>query len=103
MQIVLALLAAIYGYAPEASDELKRLAYAGTPEPLAELLGGTAHHGSSGVMPNLSDGQHMAPHYVKLEDGTIIQMVAPTVNPDWFIVAYPDGPTLVFDYSDNFE
>ena len=106
----LTLLLALSGgsnYVPQASEGLERLAITGAPELLAKELndnGVSAFpvHGNSGIKINLTDGQHLAPHYVHLADGTIIQMVAPTVNHDWFIVAYPDGSVVLLDYSDTF-
>ena len=74
-----------------ASAALITLATTGNPEPLHEELGGEIIDSSTiSAQSVLLEEEHLAPNALRLEDGTMIAMVAPTITKDNFVV-FADG------------
>lgn len=71
-----------------ASAALIALATTGNPVPLQGELGGEIVESSAiNAASVLQADEHLAPKALKLEDGTMIAMVAPTITKDNFVVA----------------
>ena len=80
-----------------ASAALITLATTGNPVPLQEELGGEIVESSViNAAAVLQADEHLAPKALKLEDGMLVAMVAPTITKDNFVV-FADGEVRRLD------
>ena len=115
-----------FGGTPPASDGLQKLATTGYADEYAKEIGGMSYDKTGGspamftydidtpwqtaAMAMLNQGEFLAPHFAKAQNGIVVVMVAPHLLKDGevvkmagpddnFIIVYPGGQAYRYDYS----